>query len=82
MLSDSTKYPAQIEQLGAVEVQRLYRCSAYCSPSDNEQEVFTPRKVLSPPLTARIEKWDYTFRLGIASVSSIPFVAVTSTGEG
>jgi len=41
MLFDSAKCSAQIEQLGTVEVQRFYRCSAYRGPSDNEQEVST-----------------------------------------
>ena len=63
MVTSSMEQPSQVEQFGAVEVQRLYCRSPRCRPPDNPGEIFALRKVPRPPLQARVKERDRPPRL-------------------
>lgn len=58
VFAGSAQYPTQVEQLGAIQVQRRYGRSAYSSTPLNDDAVFAPRKVSLPTLTAWVEERD------------------------
>jgi hypothetical protein len=77
VFSDCAQYSAQVQQLGAIQVQRRHGRSAYGSAPQNDDEVLAPCKVPRPTLTTRVEEWYNVPRLWVRSASFGVFVGVT-----
>jgi hypothetical protein len=71
------QYPAQVKQLGPIQVQGHHSRSAYGSMPQNDDEVLAPCEVPLPTLTTRVEERYNAPCLWVRCASFGVFVGVT-----
>jgi hypothetical protein len=82
MYTDSAQQLTQVTQFGTIQSQCYDSRSARCRKAYNNHKIFTPGKMPRPLLTAWVKERHRTPCLGIAGMSSVPFVAITTAGQG
>jgi hypothetical protein len=82
VFADSLEGATQVDQLGAVQMERVNsRPTGRCTTS-NGCELFAPCKVARPVLPAGMKEDHKAPSQGISGGGSVPFIAVTAAGEG
>jgi hypothetical protein len=76
MFSYGTESAAQVDEGGAIQMQRLYGSPSCRGASFDEQEIRAPGKMARPSLAARMEQGDGSPRLWIGGVRLGVFVAI------
>ncbi len=78
MFPYSTEGAAQVDESGAIQVQRSYGGPAGRCASLDEQEIRAPSEMARPALAARVEQRNGSPRLWIARMCLCVFVAIAS----
>lgn len=76
MFPYGTEGAAQVDESGAIQVQRGHGGTGGRGASLDEQEIRSPGKMARPALAARVEQWNGSPRLRIAGVCLCVFVPV------
>jgi len=77
VFTDSVKRATQVEQFGAIQMQRLHCRPTRGGATENQLGVFAPSKVARPRLAAWIEERHDAPRLWVTGVGLGVLVAIT-----
>ena len=78
MLTSGIKHATEIDQLLPVQLQRVDRGTADRRETDDEFEGFVPREMVTPHISAGMEKWDELIGGGVNGLCAVVFVIVAA----